>query len=129
MPLLPPFGNQISFQGALHDEQAEPFSEFCSCFGEQAYLLKSEGRVLPGPQVRGTGGIVIVVWEGYWGRGHPQRGVERVPGPVPPASLTFPGVAPGLRFPFFQQARKKGAQDERRPYGTPDESLVSATPR
>ena len=33
---------EILLQGALHDWEAEPFSEFCSFFGEQAYLLKSE---------------------------------------------------------------------------------------
>ena len=34
--------NQISSQGALHDQQAQPFSEFAPCFRQQTYLLKSE---------------------------------------------------------------------------------------
>jgi len=83
---------EILLQGALHDWEAEPFSEFCSFFGEQAYLLKSEGRVLPGPQVRGTGGTLIVVWKGHWDRGHPHRGLERALGPGAPSAWSGKGT-------------------------------------
>src|SRR5665213_858697 len=41
-------------------------------------------------------------------------------------SLTFTGVAPFCVFPYFSQKRY---MHERRPYGTPDEFLVSPTPR
>jgi hypothetical protein len=41
-------GNWIglnSTQGTLHDQQAQPFSEFAPCFRQQADLLKPERRM------------------------------------------------------------------------------------
>ena len=59
--------------------------------------------VIPGPQKRGTGGTLVVVWKGLRDRGHPPRdrehprcGLERTEGSGPPAAIIDAGMLGAL---------------------------------
>jgi len=55
---------------------------------DRGFFLPIEVRSLPGPQVRGTGGTLIVVWKGHRDRGHP-----------PPSSWSGKGTGTGASRP------------------------------